>query len=82
MSNSGDLPDLGKIIDAPPLGATGGDRPPSKPDSHQIRSASMPAQFFKISDEGDLVLQRFILEKISFHMVLFPFLFLPEEWTH
>jgi hypothetical protein len=57
MSNSWDLPDLGKIAGAPPLGADGGGRPPSQSAYTQIRSASMPAQFFKIPDEGDLVLQ-------------------------
>jgi hypothetical protein len=42
----------------------------------------MPAQFFKISDEGDLILHRFILEKISFHMAVFPFLHLIGGGTH
>jgi len=42
----------------------------------------MPAQFFKILDEGDPALQRFILEKISFHIALFPFLSIPDFTEH
>jgi hypothetical protein len=82
MSNSWDLPNHGKIIDAPPPGADGGGRPPSRSVLTQIRSASMPAQIFKILDEGDPFLQRFIIEKISFHIALFPYVDLPDQETH
>jgi len=43
MSNSRSLPDSGTIQTGAPEAGTGGGRPPARPDSHQIRPASMPA---------------------------------------
>jgi hypothetical protein len=60
----------------------GGGRPPLRTVSTQIRSAPRSAQIFKIPDEGDPVLQRFILEKIQFHFAVFPFLSIPDSTEH
>jgi len=82
MSNPPFLADLGPSSESPDRGETGGGRPPARPDSHQIRPLTTSTQIFKIPDEGDLVLQRFILEKISFHIAVFPYLSLPDQETH
>ena len=82
MSNSSSPPDSGTLSNAAPTAATGGGRPPTEVDSHQIRPLTRSTQIFKIPDGGDPVLQRFILEKISFHVALFPHLFLPDQETH
>lgn len=58
--------------------AKGGDRPHADLDSHKIRPLTKRAQFFYIPDE----LQPLILEKISFHIAVFPFLSLPDQVTH
>jgi len=42
----------------------------------------MSAQIFKIPDEGCPALQRFILEKIKFHVAMFPYFSLPDQETH
>jgi hypothetical protein len=82
MSNSRSLPDSGTLSNAPPVAATGGGRPPTDLASHQIRPLSTSTQIFKIPDEGDLALQRIILEKISFHIAVFPFLSIPDSTEH
>jgi hypothetical protein len=82
MSNSRSLPDSGTIQTGAPEAGTGGGRPPSRSASTQIRSLSTSTQIFKIPDEGDLALQRIILEKISFHIAVFPFLSIPDSTEH
>ena len=82
MSNTLQTSGLGSSSESPDRGETGGGRPPARPDSHQIRPLTTSTQIFKIPDEGDLVLQRFILEKISFHIAVFPYFSLPDQETH
>jgi hypothetical protein len=82
MSNTPPLADLKPSSEIPARGETGGGRPPAKPDSHQIRPLTTSAQIFKISDKGCLALQRFILEKIQFHIAVFPYFSLPDQETH
>jgi len=60
----------------------GGGRPPDGSDSTQIRPLTGSTQIFKIPDDGDLALQQFIIEKISFHIALFPYVDLPNQETH
>lgn len=82
MSNSPLPAILGPSSATPDRGETGGGRPPTEGASHQIRPPSLSAQIFKIPDEGDPILQRYILEKISFHIAVFPYLSLPDQETH
>lgn len=82
MSNNPSPPDSGTLSNRAPKAATGGGRPPSRSASTQIRSLSTSTQIFKIPDEGDLALQRIILEKISFHIAVFPFLSIPDSTEH
>jgi hypothetical protein len=82
MSNSSSPPESGALPERAPLAATGGARPPSRSASTQIRPALMSTQIFKIPDEGDPVLQQFILEKISFHIAVFPFFSIPDSMEH
>jgi hypothetical protein len=82
MSNTLLPASLGPSSTIPDRGETGGGRPPTEGASHQIRPPPLSAQIFKIPDEGDPVLQRFILEKISFHIAVFPYFSLPDQETH
>ena len=82
MSNTPLLADLRPSSEIPDRGETGGGRPPARSASPQIRPAPLSAQIFKIPDEGCPVLQRFILEKISFHIAVFPYFSLPDQETH
>ena len=82
MSNTPIPADLRPSSEIPDRGETGGGRPPARSASPQIRPLPLSAQIFKIPDEGDLVLQRFILEKISFHIAVFPYFSLPDQETH
>jgi hypothetical protein len=82
MSNTPIPADLRPSSEIPDRGETGGGRPPTEGALHQIRPLTTSAQIFKIPDEGCPVLQRFILEKISFHIAVFPFLSLPDQETH
>jgi hypothetical protein len=82
MSNTLQASGLGSSSESLDRGETGGGRPPARPDSHQIRPLTTSTQIFKIPDEGDLVLQRLILEKISFHIAVFPYFSLPDQETH
>ena len=65
------------MIDQP--GVEGGGRPHADLGSHKIRPLTKRAQKFYISDP---VLARFVLEKISFHVAVFPFISLPDQVTH
>ena len=82
MSNSRSLPDSGTIQMGGPEAGTGGGRPPTDLASHQIRSLSTSTQIFKIPDQGESALGRFICEKISFHIAVFPFLSIPDSTEH
>ena len=82
MSNTLLPADLRPSSEIPGRVERGGGRTPADLASHQIGPASLSAQIFKIPDEGCPVLQRFILEKISFHFAVFPFLSFPDQETH
>lgn len=82
MSNDPRHPDPGTLSQGAATGATGGTRPPADVDSHQIRPLTTSTQIFKIPDQGETALGRFILEKISFHIALFPYVSLPDQETH
>ena len=82
MSNTPIPADLRPSNEIPDRGETGGGRPPARPDSHQIRPVTVPTPKIEIRDEGCPVLQRFILEKISFHIAVFPYFSLPDQETH
>jgi hypothetical protein len=79
MSNHPTCLDSQALEGAAPLVAEGGGRPHADLDSHKIRPLTKRAQNFYISDP---VLAQFILEKISFHVAVFPFLSLPDQATH
>lgn len=82
MSNNAGRPDLGPGCACASLAGRGGEGAPARPASSQIRPLPMPAQFFKIPDEGEPALQRLILEKISFHFAVFPFFSIPDSTEH
>ncbi len=82
MSNDSRYPVSGSPEKNPSPGEAGGGRPPTELASHQIRPLPMPTQFFKIPDQGELALARYIDEKISFHIAVFPYFFLIDEVTH
>jgi|GEM_PF-6838498 len=82
MSNSRAPACAGEICDRAARAATGGGRAPTEVGSDKIRPLTTSTQIFKIPDEGGLALQRFILEKILFHIALFPYISLPDQETH
>jgi len=82
MSNTSIPADLRSSSETSDRGREGGGRPQAGVDCHQIRSLPMSAQIFKIPDEGCPALQRFILEKIKFHVAMFPYFSLPDQETH
>ena len=82
MSNTPIPADLGPSSVTSDRGEEGGGRPKAESALHEIRPVLGSAQIFKIPDEGDLILQRFILEKISFHFAVFPYINLPNQATH
>ena len=59
-------------------GVEGGDRPHADLGSHKIRPLTKRQQNFYISDPA---LERLILERIQFHIAVFPFLSLPDQVT-
>ena len=82
-----DLQSAGHALDGSPAAGslasraeTGGGGTQADLGSHKIRPLTKRAQFFYIS--SDPALAQFILEKISFHIAVFPFLSLPDQETH
>lgn len=69
-------------VASPSHAGPGGGRSQADLDSHQIGPLTRRAQLFLIPDGGDPTLQRFILEKISFHIAVFPYISLPDQETH
>ena len=82
MSNTSTQPDLETSANAAAEDQPGGGRSPGGPDSYQIRPLTTSTQIFKIPDEGDPVLQRFILKNIQFHVAVFPYFSIPNSSEH
>lgn len=82
MSNTPLPAILGPSSAIPDRGEEGGGRAPAGSASHKIRPPTVPTLFFKIPDQGDLLLQRHIIGKINFHILVFNFIDPIEGGTH
>ena len=82
MSNTPFPAFLEPSSEIPDQGDQGGGRTPTDLASHKIRPPTVPTLFFKIPDQGDLLLQRHIIGKINFHIFVFDFIDPIEGGTH